>query len=64
VINAIYIVVGFIYWAINVFVRDLPFRGKHEDMWLMSPVWVILWPVCFLILILLKILKSLKLIKP
>lgn len=46
-----YIGIGFLYWAINVFVRKLPDKNDDSDGWIMTPVWIFFWPLCFITLI-------------
>ena len=50
-----YFLVGFVYWAINVFVRDLPSKNEAGDGWFLTPVWLFLWPICIAALIISKV---------
>jgi hypothetical protein len=46
-----YILVGLLYWAINIFVRKLHRKNEEGEGWFLSPFWLFGWPLCFLILI-------------
>ena len=47
----VYIFVGFLYWGINVFVRDLPSKNEEGEGWILAPTWFLLWPICILAMI-------------
>lgn len=47
----IYILIGLIYWSVNIFIRKLHLRNEYGDGWFLSPFWLLGWPLCFLILI-------------
>ncbi len=39
-----YLIIGFLYWAINSFVRKLETNGD----WMLPLVWLFAWPLAFL----------------
>jgi len=41
-----YFIIGFVYWAVNVFIRRLPEKNDAGDGWFLTPVWLFLWPIC------------------
>lgn len=46
-----YILIGLAYWAVNVFIRKLPAKNDPDDGWIIVPLWLVLWPVCFIVLL-------------
>ena len=46
-----YLAIGFIYWFINVYVRKLPAKNEEQDGWFLSPLWLLGWPICLLVLL-------------
>jgi len=46
-----YLIIGFIYWFINMFVRCLPAKNDEQDGWFLSTLWFLGWPFCFLVLL-------------
>lgn len=47
----IYIIIGLAYWAINIWVRKFPNKDEYGDGWVIAPVWVVFWPICFTVLL-------------
>lgn len=45
---ALYMLIGLLYWAINIFIRKLHRENQPEDGWYLTLVWVFLWPICFI----------------
>jgi hypothetical protein len=45
-----YTLVGFVYWCINMYVRKLPSKNEDGDGWVLSPLWLFGWPLCFIAL--------------
>jgi hypothetical protein len=46
----LYTLVGLSYWAINIFVRKLHLKNDNGYGWFLAPMWILLWPVCFVAL--------------
>jgi len=46
-----YIGIGLVYWAINIWVRKLPSKDEYFEGWVIAPVWVVFWPICFAVLL-------------
>jgi hypothetical protein len=43
----IYYFIGLSYWAINIFVRKLHLKNDDGAGWFLVPMWLFLWPMCF-----------------
>jgi len=46
-----YLAIGFVYWLINMYARKLPSRNEEGDGWILSPLWLLGWPICVIVLI-------------
>lgn len=46
-----YFIIGFVYWGINMYARKLPAKNDEQDGWILSPLWLFGWPICFIVLI-------------
>ena len=46
----IYYFIGLSYWAINIFVRKLHLKNDDGSGWFLAPMWLFLWPMCFIAL--------------
>ena len=44
----LYALVGLSYWTINIFVRKLHIKNEDSDGWFLVPMWLFLWPMCFI----------------
>lgn len=55
-----YILIGLIYWLINMFIRKLPRKNEDGAGWFLSLFWLLLWPFCFVALICAAIADLLK----
>jgi hypothetical protein len=52
-----YSLVGIGYWAVNIFIRKLHTKNEPGDSWFLGPLWLLMWPICFLALATDAILK-------
>lgn len=46
----VYYFIGLSYWAINIFVRKLHTKNDTGEGWFLAPMWLFLWPMCFIAL--------------
>lgn len=53
----VYVLIGLTYWAVNVFVRKLPDKNDPDEGWVLAPAWMLLWPIYFIVLIVIYIQK-------
>lgn len=44
----LYALVGISYWTINIFVRKLHIKNDDSAGWFLVPMWLFLWPMCFI----------------
>jgi hypothetical protein len=47
----VYYFIGLSYWAINIFVRKLHTKNDEGEGWFLAPMWMFLWPMCFIALL-------------
>lgn len=50
-IYATYAAIGIAYWIVNIFVRKLHTKNEPEEGWILTPLWLFAWPICFIALI-------------
>jgi hypothetical protein len=43
----IYVIIGLSYWFVNIFVRKLHKDNDEHEGWFLAPMWLLLWPMCF-----------------
>lgn len=47
-IVGLYFFIGLVYWAVNIFIRKLHKKNEPGEGWLLAPLWLLGWPLCFL----------------
>lgn len=46
----LYVIVGLIYWSYNLLFRKLHTKNEAGEGWILTPFWLLMWPLCFLML--------------
>lgn len=47
-IALLYCLIGLAYWAVNIFVRKLHTKNEPGEGWFLAPLWMFMWPLCFM----------------
>ena len=50
-IPLLWMIIGLSYWAINIFARKLHLKNDSGEGWMLVPLWVFGWPLCFVAII-------------